>query len=93
MEPPTCISPCHAKIFHVHGNDTTQRACIHLGNHCHPVKVGNIRNSRKRIDALIKKHVERTSHATHSKIVLEASKDLVGEFLLLNDTDPHQFLS
>ena len=33
------------------------------------------------------------SQATHSKIVLEASNDLVGEFLLRNDSDPHQFLS
>jgi hypothetical protein len=77
-EPPKCITPCHAKIFYVHGNDTTQRACIHLGNHRHPVKVGNCRDSRKRIDALIEEHVERTPQAIHSKIVLEASKDLVG---------------
>jgi hypothetical protein len=31
--------------------------------------------------------------ATHSKIILEASKDLVGEFLLCNESDPHQPLS
>src|SRR6202048_440846 len=71
----------------------TQRACIHLGNHHHPVKVGNCRDSQQRIDVLIKEHVERTPQATHSKIVLEASKDLVGEFLLRNDTDPHKLLS
>ena len=92
-EPPKCIAPCVAKIFYVHGNDTTQRACIHLGNHRHPVKVGNCRDSRQRIGVLIEEHVERTSKATHSKIVLEASKDLVGEFLLRNDSDPHHLLS
>jgi hypothetical protein len=32
-EPPKCIAPCHAKIIYVHGNDTTQCACIHMGNH------------------------------------------------------------
>ena len=92
-EPPKCIAPCVAKIFYVHGNDNTQRACIHLGNHCHPVKVGNCRDSRKRIDALIEEHVERIPQATHKNIVLETSKDLVGEFLLRNDSDPHHLLS
>ena len=57
-EPPKCIAPCNAKIFYIHGNDTTQRACIHLGNHPHPVKVGNCKDSRKHIDALIEEHVE-----------------------------------
>ena len=52
----------------------------HLGNHHHPVKVGNCRDSRKRIDALIEEHVERTPQANPSKIVIEAGKDLVGEF-------------
>ena len=31
--------------------------------------------------------------ATHKKIVLEASKGLLGEFLLCNDSDLHQLLS
>jgi hypothetical protein len=42
---------------------------------------------------LIEEHVKQTLQATHSKIVLEANKDLVGEFLLRNDIDPHQILS
>ena len=92
-EPLKCIAPCVAKIFYIHGNDTTQRVCIHLGNHCHPVKVGNCRDRRQRIDALIEEHVEQTPQATHSKIVLEASKELVGEFLLRNDSDLYQLLS
>ena len=92
-EPPKCIAPCVAKIIYVYGNSTTQQACIHLGNHCHPIKVGNCRDSHKRIDTLIEKHVEQTPQATLNKIVLEASKDLVGEFFLRNDSDPHHLLS
>ena len=92
-EPPKCIVPCVAKIFYVHGKDTTQWACICLGNHRHPVKVGNCRDSHKRIDAFIEAHVERTPQATHNKIVLEASKVLVDEFILRNDSDPHHLLS
>ena len=33
--------------------------------------------------------MERTPQAMHSKIVLEASKDIVGEFLLREDTNTH----
>jgi hypothetical protein len=63
--------------------------CMHSsGQSSSPVKVGNCTDSRKRMDALIEEHVERTPQATHSKIVLKASKDLVGEFLLPNDSDP-----
>ena len=92
-EPLKCIAPCVAKIFYIHDSDTTQWACIHLGNHRHFVKVGNCRDSRKHIDTLIEEHIEQTPQATHKKIVLEASKDLVGEFLLHNDSDPHHLLS
>ena len=92
-EPPRCIVLCDAKIFYVHGKDFSNRACIHLGVHRHPVKVGDCRDSRKRIETLIEEHVERTPQATHSKIVLEASKDIVGEFLLHEDTDTHRLLS
>ena len=65
-KPPMCIEPYDAKIFYLHGNDTTQRACIHLGNHRHPVKVGNCRDSRKRIDAPMEKYIERTPQTTHN---------------------------
>ena len=87
-EPPNCIAPCIAKIFYVHGNDTTQRACIHLGNHPHSIKIGNYKNSRKHIDALIEEHVEWISQATHNKNVLQANKDLAGEFFLRSDSNP-----
>ena len=36
--------------------------------------------------------MEQTPQATHNKIVLEASKDLVYEFHLRNDSDSHQLL-
>jgi hypothetical protein len=59
-EPPKCIALCEAKIFYVHEKKSSQRACIHLGSHQHPVKVGNCRDSRKRIDSLLEEHVDRT---------------------------------
>jgi hypothetical protein len=86
-EPPKCIALCEAKIFYVHGNESSQRACIHIGIHQHPMKVGVCRNSRKYINALIEEHVERTPQATHNKIVLEANTDIVSDFLLSGDND------
>ena len=91
--PPKCVALCSARIFYVHGDDTSQRACIHLGHHSHPVKVGDYRESRKKIDALIEKHVERTPQATVSKIVMEVSKDLLGEYLIRDENDPPTVLS
>jgi hypothetical protein len=57
------------------------------------VKVGDCRDSRKRINAHIEERVDRTSQATHNKIVLEASKDIIGEFLLSGDNDTQRLLS
>ena len=37
--------------------------------------------------------MERTPQATHSRIILEANKDIVGEFLLCEDIDTHRLLS
>ena len=91
--PPKCVALCSARIFYVHGDDTSQRACIHLGHHSHPVKVGNYRQSRKKIDALIEKHVERIPQAMVNKIVMEASKDLLGEYLICDENDPPTILS
>ena len=92
-EPPKCIVPCVAKIFYAHGDGTTQRACIHLGFHRHPVKAGDCRSNCKRIDALIQEYVEKTPQASQSKIVLEASKDLLGDYLLHDETDPPKLLT
>ena len=88
-EPPKCIALCQAKIFYVHG----KVSCIHLGTHQHPVKVGDCKDSRKRINSLLKKHVERTPQATYNMIVLEANKDIVGEVFLSADNDTHRLLS
>ena len=66
---------------------------MHNGIQPHPITVGDCRDSRKRINTLLKEHVERTPQATHNKIVLEASKDIVGEFLLSDDSDTHRLLS
>ena len=92
-EPPRCSETCESRIFYVHGDESIQRACIHLGHHCHPVKVGDYRYIRKKIVELIKEHVERTPQAMFSKIVMEASKDLFGEYLLRNEDDPPRLLS
>ena len=86
--PSKCVALCSARIFYVHGDDTSQRACIHLGHHSHPIKVGDYRQSCKKIDVLIEEHVERTPQATVSKIVMEASKDLLGEYLIRDENDP-----
>jgi hypothetical protein len=59
-QPPKCIALCDAKIFYVHGKESSQRACIHIGTHQHPVKVGDCKDSRKRINALLEEHVERS---------------------------------
>ena len=90
---PPSVALCSARIFYVHGDDTSWRACIHLGHHNHPVKVGDYRQTRKKIDALIEKHVEQTPQATVSKIVMEASKDLPGEYLIRDENDPPTVLS
>ena len=93
QDAPKCVALCSARIFYVHGDDTSQRVCIHLGHHSHPVKVGEYRQSCKKIDALIEEHVEWTPQATVSKIVMEASKDLLHEYLIRDENDPPTILS
>ena len=82
-----------ARIFYIHEDDTSHRACIHLSHHNHLVKVGDYRQSRKKIDALIEEHVEWTPQTTVSKIVMEASKDLFGEYFIHNEGDSPTVLS
>jgi hypothetical protein len=64
------------------------RACLHLGVHEHPVKVGEDQEIKERTRKLIEEHVERTPKATNSAIVIEASKELVGELLINSDGAP-----
>ena len=92
-KPPTCMAMCDVKIFYIHGHDSMQRACIHLEHHRHPVKTGDYRCTCKKIDALVKEHVDRTPQAPLSKIIMEASRDLFGEYLLCIEDELPRFLS
>jgi hypothetical protein len=38
--PPHCIATCAARIYYVYGSVNMTRACLHLGTHEHPVKIG-----------------------------------------------------
>jgi hypothetical protein len=58
------------------------RACIHLGVHEHRVKDGEYQDFKERTRTLLGEQVERTPHATNSTIVMEATKELLGELLL-----------
>jgi hypothetical protein len=64
------------------------RACLHLGVHEHPIKVGEDQEIKERTRKLIEEQVERTPKATNSAIVMEASKELVGELLINPDGTP-----
>jgi hypothetical protein len=77
-----CIAPCGAKIYYVFGTTNMTRACVHLGLHEHPVKVGENQEIKEKMRTLIGEQVERTPKATNSTIVMEATKELVGELLI-----------
>jgi hypothetical protein len=64
------------------------RACIHLGTYDHPVKVGDYRDTKAEISGLIEEHIEKTPQAIKSAVVLEASKVLIGNYLLQPDDAP-----
>ena len=74
----------NTRIFYVYGDELSQRACLHLGHYSHLVKVGDYRHNRKKIDALIEEYVDQTPQATVNKIVMETSKDLLGQYLICN---------
>jgi hypothetical protein len=59
------------------------RACIRLGVHKHPVKDGEYHDFKDRTRTLLGEQVERTPHATNSAIVMEATKELLEELLLV----------
>ena len=86
--PPTCIATCKARIYYVSGGDHMTRACVHLGVHEHPVKSGEYQDFKDRSHTLLAKQVERTSHATNSSIVMEATKEFLGELLLRPEGAP-----
>jgi hypothetical protein len=80
--PPVCIATCAARIYYVYGAANMTRACVHLGIHEHPVKVGEDHEMKQRTCKLIEEQVERTPKATTSAIVMEVSKELVGGLLI-----------
>ena len=80
--PPSCLAICPAKIYYVLGKDFMTCACVHLGSHRHPVKVGIYRDAMERTRSLLREQVEKMPTAKNSSIVLEASKELIGELLL-----------
>jgi hypothetical protein len=92
-EPPVCVATCRARIFYVSGKGNSTRACIHVGSHNHPVKVGDYRDIKVEISSLIENQIENTPKATKSAVVLEASKDLIGSFLLRSEDDPPKTLT
>jgi hypothetical protein len=64
------------------------RACVHLGVHEHPVKNGEYQDFKDHSCTLLAEQVERTLHATNSSIVMEATKELMGELLLRPEGAP-----
>jgi seryl-tRNA synthetase len=61
---------------------------MHLGLHEHPVKVGEDQEIKERMRKLIEEQVERTPKASNSTIVMEASKELMGELTIDPDGAP-----
>jgi hypothetical protein len=47
--PPVCIATCAARIYYVFGAANMTRACLHLGIHEHPVKVGEDQEIKERM--------------------------------------------
>ena len=86
--PPLCIATCAARVYYVYGDASMTRACLHLGVHDHPVKVGEDQEIKERMRELIQEQVQKTPKSTNSAIVMEASKELVGELLIHPDGVP-----
>ena len=86
--PPLCVATCAARVYYVYGDASMTRACLHLGVHDHPMKVGEDQEIKERMRELIQEQVQRTSKGTNSTIVMEASKELVGELLINPDRVP-----
>ena len=85
--PPSCVATCPARVYYVLGKQSSTRAFVHLGTHSHPVKDGELRDMRERTRSLIGEQMERMPSATNSSIVMEATKELLGEFLLRPEGD------
>jgi hypothetical protein len=88
--PPIYFAICAARIYYVYGAANMTRTCLHLGIHEHPVKMGEDQEIKERTRKLIEEQVERTPKATNSAIVMEASKELMGELLINPNGAPVQ---
>ena len=58
------------------------RACIHFRVHKHLVKDGEYQDFKDHTCTLLGKQAERTLYTKNSVIVIEATKELLGELLL-----------
>ena len=74
-------------MYYVLGKQTSTRAFVHLRTQSHPVKDGELRDMRDHTCSLIGEQMERMLEATNSSIVMEATKELLGEFLLRPEGD------
>ena len=79
--PAVCITPSGARIYYVYGAVNMICACLDLGIHKHPMKVGEDQEIKERMHKLIVQQVKGTPKATNSAIVMEASKELMDELV------------
>jgi hypothetical protein len=86
--PLACVVTYEAKIYYDSSGDHMTRTCVHLEVHKHLVKNGEYQDFKDRSRTLLEEQVERTPHATNSSIVMEATKELVGELLLRPEGAP-----
>jgi hypothetical protein len=91
--PSSYVATCGARIYYVFGRDDMTCACIHLGVHEHPVKDGEYHDFKDRTRTLLGEQVERTPHATNFAIVMEATKEQLGELLLAPQGVPTKTLT
>lgn len=63
------------------------RTCVHFGTHDPPVRIGDYGDDTERGDNLVDEQVHRIppTTATNSTIVLEATKEIVGDMLVARD--------
>lgn len=80
--PPSCVASCEAKIYYVLAKDDMTCACVHFSIHNHPVKIGDYHDDIAKGESLVKEQVQRTPTVTNSTIVLEATKEMLGDMLL-----------
>jgi hypothetical protein len=71
------------KSIYVLAKDNMTRTYVHFGNYNHPVKIGAYRDDIARGESVVEDQVQRTPTATNFAIVLEATKEMVGDMLVV----------